>query len=122
MKKTFQAVIIALFMGLIINFLATWFSAPQLSMNLSGKEAKYEGISFDYTCIVDIENRGSNSSGARILLDIPENYVNNELVAAHFDPPTKIRLIPNLVRSQIEIDTPILQLRAMERTEARPTG
>ncbi len=103
------AIVTGIVTGFILNFLITWFSAPQLSMNMSGGDFAIQNEAVVVEKRIEIENRGDNVIGARVLVNIPSEYIHTKEVQT--DLPFSRRLLNDDItynRYQQDIGIPII--------------
>jgi len=101
----------SLVIALMANFIITWFSAPQLSMNLSESKTAYDKLPLENTCRIDIENRGGMANGVRIFVYIDRTLVDQGLVLPKFKYISKVEYA-NYYKYQIDALSAIFRHRS----------
>lgn len=112
--KIIEIALIPIVTALILNFIITWHSAPQLSMNISGDRVFFPGRLSTIERRIEIENEGDSVIGARVLIDVPEEYIISGDVATKLISKTNvINKDIKYKRYQVDIDAPIIHDRSM---------
>ena len=101
--KLTKFVLIPAITALFLNFFINWFSAPQLSMNLISDT--------EFSRKIAIENRGDNVVGARVIIYVPQTYIDNKLVTLNLESNIPSEPIGNWRRYQLDINAPIIHMR-----------